>query len=150
MSFWSAGVLSVVLAVGLGFAGVHAIPLGVRLGVPSGAADQLPFLGFFAGALVGVAAAFSKAVRDTLANAFALFAFGFVMWLVGLLLEGGLVAAGIDEESVGWVSPAAFWLAIAAGTVGLFVGGLEALKKLLSQGADASSEPDGRRRRRRG
>ena len=133
MNFWPAATLSVVLAFAVCFATVHVIPSAVRIGVPEGVADNLPFAGFFGGALAGVAAAFSKAARNAIATAFALFALGGLMWLFGLLIEGVLVAANLDENSVSWVSPAAFCLGVVGGLVGLLAGVVDAAQKFLAR-----------------
>jgi hypothetical protein len=133
MNFWPAATLCVVLAFALCFATVHLIPLAIRIGVPEPVADNLPFLGFFAGALGGVAAALSKGVRNALAIGFSVFALGALTWLLGLLVEGVLVAANLDEDSVSWVSTAAFWLGIVAGMAGLFAGVLDYAQKLFAR-----------------
>jgi hypothetical protein len=148
MSFWPAATLVIGLALGLGMMTVHLIPAAVRFGVPPVAADNLPFLGFFGGALAGVAAALSKSARNTLATAFSVFVFGAVLGLIGLLLEGVLVAADVDEASVSWVSPGAFCLGIAAGIFALSVGAVDEVKRFFNRVEQAPDRSDTRRQRR--
>ncbi len=105
-------------------------------------ADNLPFVGFFGGALAGVAAAFSKAARNAIGTAFALFALGGVLWLFGLLIEGVLVAANLDEDSVSWVSPAAFCLGVVGGLVALLAGVVDAVQRFLARGSADNENAD--------
>jgi hypothetical protein len=54
------------LSVAIGLGSVHLIPLAVKAGLAPPVADKLPYAGFVAGALIGLAAAISRAVMDAL------------------------------------------------------------------------------------
>ena len=54
------------LSIAVGLGSVHLIPLALKAGVAPPVADKLPYAGFAAGAIVGLAAAISRAVMDAL------------------------------------------------------------------------------------
>jgi hypothetical protein len=114
---------------------VLLIPLAIEREFAESAADRMPVYGFFIGAALGFGMHLFAAIRESVFAVFGAIAFGGVLWFFSLLvIGGGLLLIGMSEEAVDrimdWVGPAAFFLGIVVGGVGVFAVTYEGLGTL--------------------
>jgi hypothetical protein len=94
-----------------------AFPLATRLGVPPSTAAKLPNAGFFVGMALGLCIGLSRSIKQIVAALLGSVLLGSVLWFFAVLLQSLLIAMGVPDGYVGWISGAAFWCGLLLGLI---------------------------------
>jgi len=122
--FLKIGLYMILMGVLTGWMLVYAVPVAITWEIAESTANRLPVYGFFVGMAVGLGMGLSASIKQSVLAVLGIVAFGGVLWFFSLMIVGGaLFLIGMSEDAVDritdWVGPAAFFLGILLGGIGI-------------------------------
>ena len=126
VGFVEAALYVVLMGLLIAWASFYAMPVAVGWEVPEPVIDRIPYAGLSIGAILGLAMAFAKRIRQFVWFLFGVIVAGFLLWLFVVTVAGLGVTLILDgdrlDQTMDQISTITFWLVVLGACIAVAVG----------------------------